>query len=97
MDSRYRNRRRQYPYPLQDAAASVAATELIPVELDIKSLYEGYDHRRRECGNEKAVSPHVQVCNGCTPIHNKADEITSVDALKIEPHSRRFAKGERSR
>jgi hypothetical protein len=67
------------------------------VGLDIKSLYEGYDHRKRECGNEKAVSPHVQVCNRCTPVHNKADKSTSVDALKIEPHSRRFAKGERSR
>jgi hypothetical protein len=68
---------------------------LVPVELDIKSLYEGYDRMRRECGNEKVVTPNLRVGNRCTPIHNKANESTSVDALRIEPHSKHFAKGER--
>jgi hypothetical protein len=70
---------------------------LIPVELDIKGLYEDYDRRRRKSGDEEAVAPHVRVCNRYTPTHNKAAESTSVDALRIEPHRKRFAKGERSR
>jgi hypothetical protein len=77
---------------VQDAA-SVAEMRLIPVELDTKGLYEDYDRRRRKSGNEKDVAPHVQVYNRYTPTHNKADESTSVDALRIEPHSKRFAKG----
>jgi hypothetical protein len=51
-----------------------AASRLIPVELDIKGLYEDCDRRRRNSGNEKAVAPHVQVYNRYTPTHNKADE-----------------------
>jgi hypothetical protein len=77
---------------MQDAA-SVAARRLIPVELDIKGLYEDCDRRRRKSGDEKAVVPHVRVCNRYTPTHNKADESTSVDGLRIEHHSGRFAKG----
>jgi len=69
---------------------------LMPVELNVKSLYEDLDRRRRKSANEKTVAPHLQVGNGCTPIYNKANESTSVDALRIERHSRRFAKRERS-
>jgi hypothetical protein len=76
-------------------AASVAAIGLMPVELNVKSLYEDLDHRRKS-GNEKPVAPQLQVCNGYTPIYNKANKSTSVDALRIERHSRRFAKGKKS-
>jgi hypothetical protein len=85
----------QYLYPVQDAAP-VAAMGLIPVELDIRGLYEDYDRRRRKSGNEEAVAPRVQVCNRYTPTHNKADAPTSVDALRIEPHSGGFVKGKSS-
>jgi hypothetical protein len=77
-------------------AASVAAMGLMPVELNVKSLYEDIDRRRRKSGNEKTVAPQLQVGNGYTPIYNKANESTSVDVLRIERHSRRFAKRERS-
>jgi hypothetical protein len=77
-------------------AASVAAMGLIPVELNVKSLYEDLDHRRRKSGNKKSAGPQLQVCNGYTSIYNKANESTSVDVLRIERHSRRFAKRERS-
>jgi hypothetical protein len=75
--------------------ASVAAMGLMPVELNVKSFYEDLDHRRRKSGNEKTVAPQLQVRNGYTPIYNKANESTSVDGLRIERHSRRFAKTKR--
>jgi hypothetical protein len=78
---------------VQDAASG-AVGRLIPVELGIQSLYEDYDRRRRKRGGEKAVTPHLQVWNKYPPTHNKADALTSVDVLRIEPHSGRFAKGE---
>lgn len=44
-------------YPMQYAPAPVG---LIPVELDIEGIYEDHDRRRRKnAGNEKAVSSHV--------------------------------------
>jgi hypothetical protein len=55
---------------VQDAA-SAAVTRLIPAELDIKGLYEDYDHRKRKSGNEKTVAPHVQVYDRYTPTHTK--------------------------
>jgi hypothetical protein len=73
-------------------AASVAAMGVIPVELNVESLYEDLDRRRRKSGNEKIVAPQLQVGNGYTPIYNNANESTSVDALRIERHSMRFAK-----
>jgi hypothetical protein len=69
---------------------------LMPVELNGKSLYEDLDRRRIKSGNEKTVAPQLQVRNGYTPIYNKANESTSVDGLRIERHSRRFAKTKRS-
>ena len=81
---------------MQDAASG-AVRRLIPVELGIQSLYEDYDRRRRERGSEKAVTPHLQVWNKYPPTHNKADESTSVDGLRIEHHSGRFAKGKSSK
>jgi septation ring formation regulator EzrA len=76
-------------------AASVAAIGLMPVELNVRSLYEDLDRRRRKSGNEKSAGPQLQVCNGYTPIYNKANESTSVDALRIERHSRISRKEEK--
>ncbi|KAG9243906.1 putative AP-1-like transcription factor [Calycina marina] len=53
------------PYPLQYAPAPIT---MIPVELDIESIYEGHDRRRRKnAGSEKAVAPHVHSVSISTP------------------------------
>jgi hypothetical protein len=79
---------------VQDAA-SAAVIGLIPAELNVKSLYEDLDRRRGKSGNERTVALQLQVGNGYTPIYNKANESTSVDALRTGRHSKRFATGER--
>jgi hypothetical protein len=68
---------------------------LKPFELEIEDLYGDYDRTKRKCTSEKALTPMVLVCNS-SPIHNKADDSTSVDVLRIEPRNRRFANGKRS-
>ncbi|RFU29143.1 hypothetical protein B7463_g7193, partial [Scytalidium lignicola] len=44
-------------YPI--TGESLAQMGMIPVELDIKGLYEDHDRRRKRNGNEKTVSSHV--------------------------------------
>jgi hypothetical protein len=77
-------------------AASVATMGLVPVELNVKSLYEDLDRRSRKSGNERSETPQLKVRNEYTSIYNKANESISVDALRIGRHRKRFAKRERS-
>ncbi|KAH8811707.1 putative AP-1-like transcription factor [Xylogone sp. PMI_703] len=44
-------------YPI--TSESLAQMGMIPVELDIKGLYEDHDRRRKRNGEEKIVSSHV--------------------------------------
>lgn len=37
--------------------------EPIPIELDIKDLYDDQDRGKRKSGNERDLSPRVQVCD----------------------------------
>jgi hypothetical protein len=47
---------RQFSYPVRDPE-SAAALGLIPVELDIESLYEVQDRSRRKSANKKPLAP----------------------------------------
>jgi hypothetical protein len=87
----------QFSYPVQ-GPQSATAMGLIPVELDIDSLYEVHCHGKRKGTSEKPVASHVHsVCtNQWTPPYNKAEEPLSVGALRIEPHRRPSVKGKRS-
>jgi hypothetical protein len=56
----------QFSYPVRDPE-SAAAMGLIPVELDIESLYEVQDRKRRKSANKK---PHAsQALSVCTNQH----------------------------
>jgi hypothetical protein len=86
----------QFSYPVQDPE-SATAMGLIPVELDIDSLYEVHCHGKRKSTSEKPVASHVHsVCtNQLIPPYNKAEEPLSVGALRIEPRRRPSVKGKR--
>jgi hypothetical protein len=43
----------------------VTVMEPIPIELDIEGLYEDHDRGKRKSGNERDLSPRVQVCDRC--------------------------------
>jgi hypothetical protein len=86
----------QYLYPVQEPVLA-AAMGLVPAELEIEGLYEYQDRRSKKGGSDKVVSPHVQsVCKRYTPIPKKADNSTSVGALRIEPRNRRSVTGKSS-
>jgi hypothetical protein len=92
----------QYSYPVQDpvtaAAMGLIPVEMIPVELDIESLYETQDRRRKKSGNGKDVPPHVHSVGSryTRTVKKEADGSTSVGALRIERRSGRFVTGRRS-
>lgn len=48
-----------YPIHYPITGESLAQMGMIPVELDIKGLYEDHDRRRKRNGSEKIVSSHV--------------------------------------
>jgi hypothetical protein len=62
----------QFSYPVPDPE-SVTAMGFIPVELDIESLYEVHDHRRRKSTSELQVTLDLHsVCTNWWTPHNKA-------------------------
>jgi hypothetical protein len=90
---------RPYSYPVHDpvsaAAMGLIPVEVIPIELDITTLYEIQDRRKEKSGSRKDIPPQVRsVCTRAFLRIERADKSTSVDALRIEPHNKRIGTGE---
>lgn len=70
------------------AAIGLAPVEAIRIESDIE------ERRREKSTDGSDVLPHVRsVCNIYPPRMNRADESSSVGALRIESRSERIGEG----
>jgi hypothetical protein len=86
----------QYLWPVQDPALA-AAMRLIPAEEDVGGLCDDLGHKRGQSKKENAVASHtVSVYDRCRLTYSKANNLTSIDVLRIKPHSKRFVTGKRS-
>jgi hypothetical protein len=75
----------------------VVARGLIGLKLDLRDLYMDLNYKKSKNRNNNTVAPHVlSVCTRYITIYNKANDETSDDALKIEPHSERSVTEESS-